>query len=151
MSMIILNKTYYFNTTKIFLTNNTLSLLSSEIGNLINLKELSVCLNKLTSLPNTIGNLINLKKLMLYNNQLSSLPSTIGNLINLVEFNLRNNKLTFLPNETLKIKDALIIDETSYDINNLDFENEILIFSKLKKEITNLPINIKEIWLDKKY
>ena len=41
----------------------------------------------------------------------------------------------------------MYIDESSYEINNLDIECTILIFSSLKINIDNLPINIKEIWL----
>jgi hypothetical protein len=52
-----------------------------------------------------------------------------------------------LPAEILKIKNIIKINETSYEINNLDNENEILIFSNLSYEIMNLPINTKEIWL----
>ena len=51
--------------------------------------------------------------------------------------------------EILKIKEILDIDETSYEINNLDMDCEILIFSCLKININNLPINLKEIWLNK--
>ena len=40
------------------------------------------------------------------------------------------------------------IDETSYEINNLDIECSIIIFSELKINIGNLPVNIKEIWLN---
>jgi hypothetical protein len=60
---------------------------------------------------------------------------------------VNNNQLSSLPVEILKIKKCIYINETSYDINNLDLQNEILIFSELNKEITNLPINIKDIWL----
>jgi hypothetical protein len=48
---------------------------------------------------------------------------------------LQHNHLTSLPVEILKIKNSIKINETSYEINNLDNENEI----------TNLPINTKEI------
>jgi Leucine-rich repeat (LRR) protein len=78
------------------------------------------------------------------------LPAKISNLINLQYLNLQNNKLTSLPYEILQIKIIIKIDETSYDINNLDNDNEILIFSDLSSEIMNLPINTKEIWLKKK-
>jgi hypothetical protein len=70
-------------------------------------------------------------------------------LINLRELWLYNNKLSLLPVEILNIKNIIYIDETSYDINNLNLQNEILIFSNLTKEITNLPINTKEIRLNK--
>ncbi len=55
-----------------------------------------------------------------------------------------------MPAEILKIKNVIVIDETSYDINNINMENEILIFSNLKIKLSNLPINTKEIWLNKK-
>jgi hypothetical protein len=54
-----------------------------------------------------------------------------------------------LPFEILKIKNSIIINEAGYEINNLNNENEILIFSYLSYDITNLPINTKQIWLKK--
>ena len=67
-------------------------------------------------------------QLYLENNQLKSLPTEIGNLINIEE---------------------LKIDDTSYEINNLDIECKLLIFSKLNIKIMNLSVNLKEIWLIK--
>ena len=103
----------------------------------------------LSSIPAEIGNLVNLKKLTLYKNKLSRLPAEIGNLVNLQQLYLYYNKLTSLPIEILNIKKSLIIDETSYEINNLSLDTEILIFSNLSIELTNLPITLKEIWLKK--
>ena len=60
---------------------------------------------------------------------------------------LDNNKLTSLPEDILNIKNIINIDETSYEITNLDAKCKKLIFSKLNINIKNLPINIKEIWL----
>jgi Leucine-rich repeat (LRR) protein len=100
-------------------------------------------------LPAEIGKLVNLQNLYLYNNSLSSLPAEIGKLVNLKYLSLKNNQLSSLPDEILKIKNVISIDETSYDINNINMENEILIFSDLKIKLSNLPINTKEIWLNK--
>ncbi len=69
--------------------------------------------------------------------------------INLQTLDLSNNNLSSLPAEILKIKNIISIDETSYDINNINMENEILIFRTLKIKLSNLPINTKEIWLNK--
>jgi hypothetical protein len=44
---------------------------------------------------------------------------------------------------------VLQIDHTSYQINNLNVEAEILIFSELKNKLINLPISLKEIWIKK--
>ncbi len=77
------------------------------------------------------------------------MPAEIGKLVNLRTLNLSNNQLENMPTEILKIKNILLIDETSYDINNINMENEILIFSNLNIKLSNLPINTKEIWLNK--
>ena len=90
---------------------------------------------------------VNKKKLFLSYNQLQSLPAEIGNLRNLQYLYLYNNKLQSLPSEFLNIKEKLIFNESSYDINNFNINNEILIFTQLNIKLNNLPFNIKEIWL----
>jgi len=54
-----------------------------------------------------------------------------------------------LPVEILKIKykHKLCIDDSSYDINNLNIDNKFLVFTQLNIKLNNLPFNIKEIWL----
>ena len=53
-----------------------------------------------------------------------------------------------MPAEILKIKYILYIGDTSYDINNLNInDDEIILFTNINKKITNLPFNTKEIWL----
>jgi hypothetical protein len=37
----------------------------------------------------------------------------------------------------------------AYEIDNLLPNTEFLIFSRLDKELTNLPIELKEIWIKK--
>jgi hypothetical protein len=54
-----------------------------------------------------------------------------------------------LPTSILKIKQALVIECTSYQINNLNMEAQILIFSRLKNKLINLPISLTEIWIKK--
>ena len=125
-----------------------MSSLPTEISKLINLKEIYLEQNQLQSLPLEIGNLINLQNLDLSTNQLQSLPAEIGNLINLEYLYLLNNTLQSLPIEILKFKKILRIDNSSYNINNLNIDNEFLIFSYLTDKLNNLLINIKEIWLN---
>jgi Leucine-rich repeat (LRR) protein len=91
-------------------------------------------------LPAEIGRLCNLEKLELRGNSLSSLPRAlairgfsgcpeeIGRLCNLKE---------------------LYLDESSYEINNLDPDCEILILSSIENPITNLPSGLKTIYLSK--
>jgi hypothetical protein len=37
---------------------------------------------------------------------------------------------------------------STYEINNLSPDIELLIFSVLEEELTNLPTGLKEIWID---
>ena len=68
--------------------------------------------------------------------------------VNIKELDLNNNQLQSLPVEILKIKSVLKIDDSSYNINNLNIKkNEIIIFTNIKKKITNLPFDTTEIWL----
>ncbi len=122
-----------------------MSALPSEIGNLVNLKCLSLLNNHFSALPLEIGNLVNLSNLIIENNKLTNLPAEIVNLVNLEYLFLKNNQFRSLPVEILKIKEKILINETSYEINNLSLDTEILIFRKLKSELTNLPITLKEI------
>ena len=83
----------------------------------------------------------------LQNNQLQILPKNIGNLTALQYLFLQNNKLIKISKNLLKIKKAITIDETSYEINNMNTRNKILLFSSLKTRLDNIPTNTKEIWV----
>jgi Leucine-rich repeat (LRR) protein len=71
---------------------NQLTTLPSEIGQLINLRELWCVGNQLTTLPSEIGQLINLRVLSCFENQLTRLPSEIYQLINLESLFICINK-----------------------------------------------------------
>jgi hypothetical protein len=43
----------------------------------------------------------------------------------------------------------LDINESSYEINNLDLDCSILIFASIQNPITNLPYGLKELYLKK--
>lgn len=135
------------NLQRLWLYNNNLTSLPVEIGKLKYLKFLDLTDNQLKELPKEIGNLNNLQTLRLWNNHLTSLPSEIGNLKKLEVLYLQDNNIKKLPKKILNIKESLIIDKTSYDIDNMDLEAEILILTSLNTEINNLPITLKEIWL----
>ena len=153
MNVDILGHSYDVETTRnLYLGHRNLTSLPPEIGNLTNLQILYLHNNSLTTLPAEIGNLTNLQYLYLHNNNLTTLPAKIGNLTKLQLLYLSNNNLTSLPVEILNIKDKLVIDkvaidETSYEIDNMDPDAEFIVLSNLTKEICNLPITLKEIWL----
>ena len=104
----------------------------------------------LTILPVEIGNLVNLQKLWVRNNKLTSLPIEIGNLVNLKLLTLTKNQLTSLPVEILNIKNSLFLNETSYQINNISYDTEILIFNSLNKNLENLPLTLKTLYIHKR-
>jgi len=87
----------------LYLYNNQLKKLPTEIGCLGNLKDLSLKKNKLKLIPKEVGLLVNLKILSISENQLEILPEEIGSLINLEELYLYDNKLEKLPIEIEKL------------------------------------------------
>jgi hypothetical protein len=145
------------------LIGDSLTNLPNFVVSLTNLQELILKNNKLTVIPNSIERLTNLQILDLSYNKLTNLPNSIGKLCNLQKLDLTHNKLRSLPRVfALKgcsdclysIKDftklsELYIDESSYQIDNLDCECEILVLGSITNKITNLPFNLKELYLKK--
>ena len=84
---------------KLYLHDNELVVLPSEIGLLENLKDFSVENNRLSSLPKEIGKLASLERFHCHGNQIVSLPCEIGQLDNLTRLFLSDNKITSLPPE----------------------------------------------------
>ena len=118
-------------TTHLFLPGNELTgEIPSEIGQLINLKNLQLFNNQLTGeIPESIGDLINLENLQLFNNQLTGeIPESIGSLINLNDLVLYNNQLTGeIPSEIgnlinvnyLYLNDNQLTGEIPFEICNI--------------------------------
>jgi Leucine-rich repeat (LRR) protein len=132
------------------LAGSNISVLPAGIGNLRNLRYLSLALCwDLSSLPNEIGNLDSLGYLDLRFNSLKQLPSAIGNCKSLWWLRLNNNKFESLPVELGNCTELYFLE---IDFNNItDLPNSIgklvnlsdfSIFnnklSELPKEISNL-------------
>ncbi|OQR93179.1 lysosomal Pro-X carboxypeptidase [Thraustotheca clavata] len=82
---------------EIYLTNNSLSLLSPEISLFENLVVLGLGGNALTSLPNELGSLLRLEKLYAERNHLSCIPEAISNCTRLTHIFLDSNRFTSFP------------------------------------------------------
>ena len=76
------------------------------------MRELWLHNNQLTEISSEIGHLQNLEKLWLVYNQIDSLPPEIGDLHNLRELDLRDNHLTHLPRELGQV--TQLADDNSY-------------------------------------
>ena len=87
------------NLTHFYCSNNQLISLPSELGNLINLTDFYCCSNRLTSLVSELGNLKHLTTLNCSINRLTSLNSELGNLTNLTYLDCSYNRLKSLPSE----------------------------------------------------
>ena len=127
------NECYNIETTTVLHIDGDVSVsgeISSEIGQLINLKDLKIsgCLLE-GSIPNEIGNLINLEYLKFDNCQLTgNVPSELNNLTNLTYLNLSSNQFEgtifdkILNNtnlEELHLHQNQFIGEIPYEIENL--------------------------------
>jgi len=64
---------------------------------LLRLVECNLSYNKLTSLPMSLGNLTNLRKLSVGSNRLRGLPASIGHLCRLNTLNIEKNHISTLP------------------------------------------------------
>jgi internalin A len=121
------------------LSDQNLTELPIEIGELIALKSLNLSGNRLKSLPIEIGNLTNLQKLNVRSNNLEYLPVEIGNLQNLITLDLWNNQLTEFPPSIGKL---VSLRELIAGVNNLvRIPSEIRNLKKL--EILTLGTNLK--------
>jgi hypothetical protein len=103
------------------LSNNNISNIPIEIGNLINLKVLYLSSNNISNIPIEIGNLINLKVLNLLSNNISIIPIEIGNLINLIYLYLSENIITNIP---IEICNLVNLKEINLDMNNIQNINQ---------------------------
>ena len=97
--------------TKLFelvLSSNNLCLVPPELSQLTNLILLDLSNNDLLSVPSELAQLTNLKYLYLYGNNLSLVPSELSQLKNLTHLYLQLNKLSSVPSELSQLKNLTI-------------------------------------------
>ncbi len=125
---------------------NQLTELPSEIGQLTNLASLSLDNNRLTSLLPEIGQLTNLTDLTLFENQLTSLPAEIGQLTNLTSLSVNDNQLTELPPEIGQLRDLVILSLSGSQLTSLPAEiGQLTNLTSLdvgQNQLTELPPEI---------
>ena len=104
------------------LSDNQLTALPPEIGELTKMDGLSLWRNQLTTLPPEITKLDNLVYLDLRDNQLTTLPPEITKLDNLVYLDLGNNQLTVLPPEIGELTNLTTLDIKNNQLTTLPTE-----------------------------
>ena len=121
--------------------------LPPEIGDLINLRNLTIFDGNLTSLPPEIGNLVNLELLDLAHNDLTQIPAGIGSLTQLKMLTLSFNQLTGLPPEIGNLVNLELLDLVAVELTELPAEIGSLIQLKTLdlsgNQLTALPL---ELW-----
>jgi Leucine-rich repeat (LRR) protein len=157
------------------LEGRALSVMVSEIGQLVQLTTLNLSNNRIPSLPPSIGNLKNLELFDVSNNSLVDLPKEIVNLTKLDTFMLNNNQFQRIPDDlwnlplltTLYLNDnkiqtlgknvALLTQLISLNLKNnklTKIPKEIILLQELKtlqldgNDIQDAPLEILSLKLD---
>lgn len=128
-----------------------------NIGELSQLRILSLDTNELSDLPEEIGKLKNLERLALSNNLLTTLPSTFSDLQNMKHLHLANNYFKIIPPcvysmlnlEFLDASDNKIV-RLSEDIGALvGMETLLLLYNLLETVPESLSkcVNLRHLWL----
>lgn len=94
-------------------------IIPESIGQLANLKSLTVQNLGIKELPPSLGNLSNLKSLKVFRTDLESIPETLGNLDRLEDLSLRCNKLGSLPESIIRLGSIKSLDISHNVINRL--------------------------------
>ncbi|PRD31744.1 UNVERIFIED_CONTAM: cnot6l [Trichonephila clavipes] len=76
--------------TSLYLNNNALTSIPSEISLLVNLAHLNVSFNQLRNIPPEMGDMTSLRELLLNNNNISTLPTQLGKLFKLCKLVFTN-------------------------------------------------------------
>ncbi|CAK4620412.1 unnamed protein product [Aphanomyces euteiches] len=112
--------------TKLYMTNNCLSLLPLEILQFTQLTVLGLGGNALASLPSDLGALVRLKELYIENNQLMSLPDSLAACTSLEHLSLGGNAFSLFPLVVTKCTKLVHLDLS-------------------RNELTSVPVQIRSL------
>lgn len=142
-------KSYWSKLTWVILSENNLTKVPPEIGNLSALTMLNLNYNRLTKMPNEIGRLQNLRSLCLEHNQLLEIPVTLGEMAALDTLDLSNNQLTSIPKSMIrleKIHSLYLANNLLTDIPLDTFQMPVLSTLDISNNLlSSLPYQISQL------
>ena len=104
---------------KLRLRNSKATILSPEIGRLVNLRVLDISGSRIKRIPSEIENCTQLKSIIANASQLSKIPNSIGNLKKLRNINFGYCQIQELPSEFGNLESLWTLDLGSNKLNNL--------------------------------
>jgi Leucine-rich repeat (LRR) protein len=120
-------------------SNNQISEIPSDIGELYNLHTLICSNNKIKSIPIEISKLYYLHTIDFSNNQISEIPEQLYELVNLRYFNCTNNKINIISSNIYKLTNLISFKYHDNPISEIPLE--ILNC----KHLTDMSFNIDKI------
>ena len=143
------------NLTKLRLYKNQLTSVPKELGQLKNLNWLDLSNNQLTSVPKELGQLKNLEVLSLGGNQLASVPKELGQLKNLNGLDLSNNQLTSVPAELGKLTKLTGLNLSSNQLTSVPKElgqlKNLITLYLVQNQLRSLPKEIVDWGMEIKW
>ena len=120
-----------------------------RIGELSELKSITIVGTQLKELPIEVGDLDKLEKLSLYDNELTQIPKEIGQLKSIVSLHLQDNELNELPAEIGQMSKLLRIEVQNNNLNELPVElaniPNLLMLNIKNNPLTGIPQVICEM------
>ena len=104
---------------QLWLQNQSLTVISSQICHLKNIRSLDLSRNRIRELPEELCCLARLERLILSGNLLKALPEGFHKLANLQEIYARENRFDQFPDELLKVKRLIVIDLSGNKIKHV--------------------------------
>lgn len=129
------NITNLVNLTTLDISNTNIKPFPIEICELVKLQILYACNNDYTKIPIEIGKLNKLEQLSLECNKLTILPKEISNLINLKLLNINNNQMQTMPKVGLQC--TIIGEYTQYIYNYIIQGNEYSMQHRTELELVD--------------
>jgi Leucine-rich repeat (LRR) protein len=120
------------------LSDNNLTSLPEDIGNMKVLESLNISSNSLSKLPMTFKELKSLTKLNVHRNRFNDFDISIGTLTNLVHLNLSENQFVKLPAALAKLANLTYLDVSDNLLPHLGIIPHVLGPSHLWQQVIDL-------------